>query len=105
MLAVFVGLSWVGARATERSPAGTRQNVQPHAAQAANDKLEDRVKSALFATIGNEARQVGIEVRDGFVLLSGSVRTEATRTLAEQAVERVLGVRSVDNALAVKRQG
>jgi len=102
--AVFAGLLALGVYAAEHGVA-TRHAEHKPGVQLPDDKLEGLVKSALFASIGNEARGVGIEARDGFVMLYGTVRTESTRALAEQAVQRVSGVKSIDNALAIRREG
>lgn len=73
------------------------------AAQAADEDLEDKVRGALGATIGKPAQEIGVSVRNGAVLLFGSVRTPSVRSRAERAVRNVLGVRAVENALTVVR--
>lgn len=106
--AVALSVLAFGANAVERAVAtkhAVTKQADKHHAEPADQQLEGQVKAALFASIGNEAREVGIEVQEGFVLLSGAVRTEAIRERAEQAAARVLGVKSVDNALSVRRAG
>lgn len=93
-----------GAHAVEKV-IPTKHTVHKHDEQPADQRLESQVKAALFASIGDDARQVGIEAHDGFVLLSGAVRTETLRGRAEQVAGRVLGVKSVDNAISVRRAG
>ena len=101
--AAAIAIFAFGAHALEKAipiKRAVQKQVEP-----ADQRLQSQVKAALFASIGNDAREVGIEAHDGFVLLSGAVRTETIRERAEQAAERVLGVKSVDNAISVRRAG
>jgi osmotically-inducible protein OsmY len=52
-----------------------------------------------------EPTEVGVEVDDGVVTLSGWVETYAKKLAAERAAQRVEGVRAVANDLAVKGAG
>ena len=49
--------------------------------------------------------QIGVEVRDGLVTLSGAVNTYAKKTAAQQAAHRVAGVLDVVNEIEVKPTG
>ncbi|HSE17053.1 MAG TPA: BON domain-containing protein [Pyrinomonadaceae bacterium] len=49
--------------------------------------------------------QIGVEVRDGLVTLSGAVSTYAKKTAAQQAAHRVAGVHDVANEIEVKPAG
>lgn len=46
---------------------------------------------------------VGLDVFDGHVTLSGTVTTESQRDEAERAISRVLGVRGLDNRIEIAR--
>jgi osmotically-inducible protein OsmY len=52
-----------------------------------------------------DATEVGVEVDDGVVTLTGWVDTYAKKMAAEDAAQRVEGVRAVANDLSVKRSG
>lgn len=54
---------------------------------------------------GVDAAKVGVIVRDGVVTLSGTVNTYAEKVAAEQAAERVYGVRAVVQDLEVVPAG
>lgn len=47
-------------------------------------------------------KEIGVAVRDGVITLSGSVPTFAEKYAAEQAVERVSGVRAIADELEVR---
>lgn len=49
--------------------------------------------------------QIGVEVHDGLVTLSGAVSTYAKKTAAQQAAHRVAGVLDVANEIEVKPNG
>jgi osmotically-inducible protein OsmY len=49
--------------------------------------------------------QIGVEVHDGLVTLSGAVSTYAKKTAAQQAAHRVAGVLDVANEIDVKPTG
>lgn len=46
--------------------------------------------------------QIGVDVRDGLVTLSGAVTTYPKKAAAQQAAHRVAGVRNVANEIKVK---
>jgi osmotically-inducible protein OsmY len=49
-----------------------------------------------------EASDIGVEVDDGVVTLSGTVNTYAVKLSAEEATHRIAGVRAVANDLSVR---
>ena len=61
-----------------------------------------RVKSALAGTRGTKALKTNVTTREGEVTLTGTVRSESERELAEEVAKGVNGVRSVDNQLKVR---
>ena len=52
-----------------------------------------------------EPTDVGIEVDDGVVTLTGTVETYSKRWAAERAASRVMGVRALANEVVVKPEG
>ncbi|GAA2753953.1 BON domain-containing protein [Amnibacterium kyonggiense] len=79
--------------------------VRPAVADAVHDDdLAAAVSRALQddAEIPDEA--VGIVVRNGVVVLTGTVRTNAQRVGARRAVERLRGVRGIDSRLELERR-
>lgn len=72
--------------------------------QAANDKwLETQLDTAyLFNTHLNDM-SIDSEVEDGDVTLTGAVRSDIDRDLAEEIARSLDGVKSVENALEVRK--
>lgn len=66
---------------------------------------QQAVHKSLREAIGGTATQVGVAVRDGIVTLSGTVATVGAKFAAEDAAQRVPGVRAVANDLSVRRVG
>lgn len=66
-----------------------------------DDGLKKRAEFALFTTDAFNLELIEIRVEEGVVTLSGDVRSEAERLLAERVVADVDGVQSVENRLEV----
>lgn len=63
--------------------------------------LTGRVKTALAANRAVKALGTNVDTTDGKVTLTGTVGSEAEKSLAEQVAHGVKGVKSVDNRLVV----
>jgi len=73
-------------------------------------ELSDRalkydVNSALFYDRATDAYELGVEVDQGTVKLTGQVQSFAERQLAERVAKTVHGVRAVDNHITIKLTG
>ncbi|MGH2263411.1 BON domain-containing protein, partial [Klebsiella pneumoniae] len=64
--------------------------------------LRERVQSALAFEPGIEDLHIGVAVEDGVVTLTGHVATYAQKLAAEEAVQRVKGVRGIAQEIAVR---
>jgi|GEM_PF-446465 len=71
------------------------------AAEHPDDKLARRVEFELYSTRSFDLDPINIRSSSGTVILSGRVRNNAERVLAEKIAERVDGVKSVKNHLTV----
>ncbi|MFC7546116.1 BON domain-containing protein [Plantactinospora sp. GCM10030261] len=67
------------------------------------DELRHRILSALVRTVEADAERIGIEVREGTVVLRGAVRSRLEREEAERVAWSAPGVATVDNHLTVRR--
>jgi osmotically-inducible protein OsmY len=65
--------------------------------------LKSAVADTLFHSGYNALSLVGCEVRGDRIILWGSVPTYHLKQLAQAFVQRVAGVKRVDNRLAVRR--
>ncbi len=72
-------------------------------------KTDSEIKQHVLRELKWDSRiawaQIGVEVCDGLVTLSGSVNTYAKKTAAQQAAHRVAGVLDVVNEIEVKPTG
>jgi hypothetical protein len=68
---------------------------------ATNQELESDVREELAWDPRFDSREIFVIADHGRITLTGSVSSESARTAAEVAAGRVLGVRSIDNQLAV----
>ncbi len=73
------------------------------ASSSTDRKIEDAAKSSYnYRTVLENC--VSVKVTDGVVTLTGTVRDKDDRALAEDTVDNLPGVVSVDNQIAVKSQ-
>lgn len=84
--------------AAAQEPQGTSTGRQ-------NGELTSRVKAALMREDSIKAAEINVETRDGVVQLSGFVSNEKTKRAAEAAATKVSGVKYVQNALIVGKNG
>lgn len=96
--------------AAQRTPGSARGEEPPHqsaAAPASLDKreadLRERIQRALLHSkeLSYTAQRVRVEIEASDVTLRGEVRTAREKREVEQLIQRVSGVRRVNNALAV----
>ncbi len=74
---------------------------QATAAEHPDDKLAHRVEFELYSTKSFDLDAIRIRSNSGTVILSGRVRNNAERLLAEKITQQVEGVKSVRNDLTV----
>lgn len=99
-----------GHHATSRSTSSPRAsrasspNATPQASlTAAECRLRERIQRTLLArrSLSFTAKYLRVDVRHRDVTLRGRVRTESDKREVQRLVERIHGVRRVDNELAV----
>lgn len=64
--------------------------------------IDGKAKGILLLNSNLKSSDISTEVKDGKVTLSGSVESKVEKALAEELVEGLDGVKSVDNRLTVK---
>lgn len=82
------------------------QSIASQSRSGFGQKLKDAgitasVKSKLLANKNTEGSSIHVETQGNVVKLSGDVRSEAEKVLAERITERTSGVRTVNNQLTV----
>ena len=93
-------------RAGEPSAAGeqsgTTQKKMDQAGAAMDDAaISTKVRAAIVAERDLSVFKIDVDTKQGVVMLTGTVDSEAQRTRAEDVARSVQGVQSVDNQLTV----
>lgn len=65
-------------------------------------RLQKDMTDALKWELGSDAKNIDSEVRDGMVTLAGEVDAYSLKLRAEQAAQRVAGVKSLSLNIGVK---
>ena len=85
--------------AAESKPAPTNSSV----GMVIDDSIiTTKAKAEILGTKNLKSLQISVETRQGEVILSGFVDTEAAKMKAEEVVSKIEGVKSVTNGLEVK---
>ena len=89
------------ARQVESS--GISMDVQTDLGTTTDGRISDAIYAGILsdAKLGLAAQQIDITTRDGNVVLSGRVRTDAEREAIVQRARNTAGVRHVDDRLEV----
>src|SRR6185436_10155951 len=74
------------------------------ASEGGDESLAGRAEVVLLTVDGADFRQVGVDVADGVVTLSGEVKTESERKQAAAVVRKLDGVHEVNNQLRVAHE-
>jgi osmotically-inducible protein OsmY len=74
----------------------------PRGYQRSDDRIRDEVCDRLTDDSRIDASDVEVQVKAGEVTLAGSVRTREEKRYSEDLVERITGVREVNNNLKVR---
>jgi osmotically-inducible protein OsmY len=98
----------VAVRAAERVPAVrvVADNIEvqePALHERADDEIADEIAHRRGRHLGSPD-SVGVQVRDGRVILHGEVESASQRDAVESAARQLTGVRAVDNLIKVKPQ-
>ena len=77
----------------------------PQGYTRSNERIQDDVCEALTDSDYVDATNIQVRCENGEVILEGTVRSRQEKRAAEDAVERVRGVRDVHNRLRVQQEG
>jgi osmotically-inducible protein OsmY len=87
---------------TPPSGAGQYAGRGPRGYRRGDERIREDVCDRLTDDARIDASDVDVSVKEGEVTLAGSVRTREEKRFAEDLIERVSGVRDVNNNLKVK---
>ena len=80
----------------------SERHTQVNAQLLEDSRTAERVREALAAAPGYRFDGTQVTVAQGAVRLTGSVHTDAQRNTAGELANKVVGVKGVENSLAVK---
>jgi len=83
-------------------PKNATDPVQNVGRQASDEWIEKRVETSILLNRHASIRAIDVEVDDGLCILTGTVDSEATKTLAESIAENIQGIQTVRNELRVR---
>ncbi len=89
-------------QAANKVGAATERAAEKTAVVVEDSAITTKVKSAVLAEPGLKTLQIGVDTKDGVVTLSGTVDTPVLKERAMQIAQKVDGVRSVVDNLAIK---
>lgn len=96
---------WDRRRSTESTGGGPHAGRGPRGYQRSDERIREDVCDVLCDHGYVDASEIEVTVQSGEVTLTGIVRERAQKRMAEDAVERVAGVRDVHNQLRVSPGG
>jgi hypothetical protein len=77
----------------------------PKGWKRSDDRIKDDICESLEYRSNINAEDIDIQVKDGEVTLSGTVRSRQEKRQIEDVVEQAMGVSEVHNQLRVKKEG
>ena len=86
-------------------PQGQHAGKGPKGYRRSDERIREEICDALTQHAHIDASEIEVRVKDGEVTLTGTVDRREEKRMAEDAVERVQGVREVHNQLRAQSQG
>ena len=77
-------------------------NSTPVINESIDEKLAKEIEFTCYKTDAFNLKTIKISAKDGLVILSGNVRSQAEKLLAEHIAKETIGVKNVTNTLEVK---
>lgn len=77
----------------------------PQGYRRSDERIKEEVCEALYRSYEVDASNIDVSVKDGCVILKGSVESRDAKRVAESCVEDLSGVNDVQNELKVNREG
>lgn len=90
---------WIGDEGTGHYGKG------PKGYKRSDDRIKEDASEALYRDQNIDATDIEVQVKDGTVILKGSVDCRKTKREAEHCVDELIGVEDVRNELTIKKSG
>ena len=92
-------------RSLEERERGPHAGLGPKNYRRADDRIWGELCDRLMAHPEIDASEIEVEVKEGKVVLRGSVPDRTTKHRVEDVADRILGAQEIDNQLRVRRAG
>lgn len=96
------GVKTVSSKLTVSSINNSASNSTSAINESSDEKLAKEIEFACYKTDAFNLKTIKISAKDGLVILSGEVRSQAEKLLAEHIAKETIGVKNVTNTLEVK---
>lgn len=96
------GVKTVSSKLTVSSINNSAINSTSAINESSDEKLAKEIEFACYKTDAFNLKTIKISAKDGLVILSGEVRSQAEKLLAEHIAKETIGVKNVTNTLEVK---
>ena len=90
-------IEWTGYEGTGHYGKG------PKGYKRTDDRIKEDVSEALYSDPNVDASDIDVEVKDGTVILKGSVESRQIKRAAEDCVDHLSGVEDIRNELIIKK--
>jgi hypothetical protein len=88
-----------------RNEGGQHRGKGPKGYTRSDERIKDDINEKLTDDGHVDAREIEVEVRSGEVVLTGFVRSRPEKRRTEDIIERISGVKNIENRLKVQGQG
>jgi hypothetical protein len=96
-----IGMGGMGGMGMER---GGHRGKGPQGYTRSDDRIRENVCEALSDDDNIDATNIEVVVRNGEVVLSGTVDDRSMKRMAEDVVERIAGIKDVQNQIKVRER-
>jgi hypothetical protein len=99
----FPGYGGSGWGSSSSMGQGTTSRRGPKGWQRTDDRLKDDICERLYHTLHIDSSEVTVEVKDGKVMLDGTVPQRGMKHALEDLIDSLPGVHDIDNRVRVSR--
>jgi osmotically-inducible protein OsmY len=84
-------------------PARNFEGVGPKGYKRPDDRIQEEICDLLMKDKDIDASDIEVKVRNGTVLLSGTVSSRMDKLAAEMAIENIMGVEDIQNNIKLRQ--
>jgi len=95
----------IGPHEGARTSRGIHRGKGPRTYQRSDERIREDVNDVLYEDAYVDASEIEVEVKDGEVLLTGTVENKLQKRRAEDLLQDLRGIRHLENRLRVRKPG